>query len=247
MSQPVRIERKIEAVETAEGSGATVQRVFPTDRLWHLDPFVLLDEFTVTPPAAFPEHPHGGFEAITYMLDGAFRHRDNLGNDQIVSAGGVQRFTAGERIVHAELPGSEETSHGLQLWVNLPQALKETEPAYQPIPASEIPDTEEGDVRIRTVVGPCSPVELHTAVRYLDVRLPSGGRFEDQVPEAWSGLIYVLEGELSIGGSALGPREAVTFERGGHVEVMAEGKARFALIAGEPHDEPIRLRGSFVA
>jgi hypothetical protein len=231
----------------AEGAGAVVQRLFPTDQLRHLDPFVLLDEFTVEPSAGFPDHPHGGFEAVTYMLDGAFRHRDNLGNDEVVSAGGVQRFTAGERIVHAELPGSEETSHGLQLWVNLPQELKETEPDYQPVPAAEIPESEDGGIRVRTVVGEGSAVELHTAVRYLDVRLASGGRFEEEVPGSWNGLIYVLDGELSVAGSSLAPGKGVTFEGGGAVRVTAEGPARFVLIAGEPHGGPIRQRGSFVA
>lgn len=246
MDKPVEISQKIEAVEMGEGAGARVKRVFPTSQRQHIDPFVLLDEFTVTPPAGFPEHPHGGFEAVTYMLDGAFRHRDDMGNDQVVSAGGAQRFTAGKRIVHAELPGSDETSHGLQLWVNLPRELKETEPDYQPVPASEIPESEEDGTRIRTVIGSGSPVELHTEARYLAVDLGAEDSFVDRIPAGWNGLVYVLEGRASVGGATLAAGEAVTFEGGGGVEVTAEEDSRFALIAGEPHGEPIRQRGSFV-
>jgi hypothetical protein len=224
-----------------------VRRLFPTSRLKHVDPFVLLDEFSVTPPAAFPDHPHGGFEAVTYMLGGAFRHRDNLGNDQVVSVGGVQRFTAGRRIIHAELPGSEETSHGLQLWVNLPRELKNLDPDYQPVPSSEIPETEEEGCRVRTVVGEGSPVELHTPVRYLDVILDPEESFEDEIPSGWSGLVYVLEGAIALDGETIERGEAATFEAGGGLSVRSESdEARFVVIAGEPHGEPIRQRGSFV-
>ena len=246
MRDMIEVKRVVEAVEMAEGAGARVWRVFPNQHLRHVDPFVLMDEFTVEPSAGFPEHPHGGFEAVTYMLDGAFRHRDDLGNDQIVSAGGVQRFTAGQRIVHAELPGSGDTSHGLQLWVNLPRTLKKVEPAYQPVPASQIPEADEDGVRVRTVVGAGSPVELHTTVRYLDVVLPSGRSFEECIPSGWRGLVYVLEGEIALGARTLQRGQAATFEEGGRLEVTAARDARFALIAGEPHGEAIRLRGSFV-
>lgn len=245
-TRAVEVERTIEAEEQAEGAGATVRRVFPGARLSHVDPFVLLDEFTVTPPAAFPDHPHGGFEAVTYMLDGAFRHRDDLGNDEVVSAGGVQRFTAGKRIVHAELPGSDETSHGLQLWVNLPQDLKEIQPSYQPVPAEEIPEREEDGRQVRTVVGEGSPVTLHTDVLYLDVVLESGGRFEDEVPSGWSGLVYVLDGQITLGESRVARGEAATFREGGSLTVTTGERSRFVVIAGEPHNEPIRQRGSFV-
>ena len=235
----------------AEGAGARVRRVFPTEQQRHLDPFVLLDEFTVIPPAAFPEHPHGGFEAVTYMLEGAFRHQDSLGNDQIVWAGGVQRFTAGKRLVHAELPGSDDTSHGLQLWVNLPRALKGIEPDYQAVPAQDIPETETGGVRERMVVGDGSPVGLHTDVRYVDVALEpdAAGRqltYEEDIPLDWNGLVYVLEGQVRLSGGALARGRAALFEGGGQLQVTAEEPSRIVVITGQPHGEPIHQRGSFV-
>jgi hypothetical protein len=247
MSKQIEIERVVKAIAMSEGAGAEVRRLFPTRRQKHIDPFVLLDEFTVEPTAGFPDHPHGGFEAVTYMLDGAFRHRDNLGHDQMVSAGGVQRFTAGKRMVHAELPGAEKTSHGLQLWVNLPQRLKKVEPDYQPVPSDDIPEREEEGVRVRTVVGEGSPVELHTEVRYVDVTVASEGAFADEIPEGWNGLVYVLDGELALGEATLGPAKAAIFRGGGEVRATATEPTRFVVIAGAPHDEPIRQRGSFVA
>lgn len=247
MNEQTTIERVVEAVAMSEGAGAEVLRLFPTRHQQHVDPFVLLDEFTVTPPAAFPEHPHGGFEAVTYMLDGAFRHRDNLGNDEIVSAGGVQRFTAGKRIVHAELPGTEETSHGLQLWVNLPRRLKEVEPDYQPVPSDQIPEKKEGGVLVRTVVGEGSPVELRTEVRYVDVTMEPGATFSDEIPSDWIGLIYVLEGEVGVGDGTVERGRAAIFKGAGEVRVTAKPSSRLVLIAGAPHKEPIRQRGSFVA
>ena len=247
MSKQIEIERVVKAIAMSEGAGAQVRRLFPTRRQQHVDPFVLLDEFTVNPTAGFPDHPHGGFEAVTYMLEGAFRHRDNLGNDQMVSAGGVQRFTAGKRIVHAELPGTDKTSHGLQLWVNLPQRLKKIEPDYQPVPSDEIPQREEDGVRVRTVVGKGSPVELHTDVRYVEVTVESEGVFTEEIPEDWNGLIYVLDGEVRVGDETLDRAEAGIFRGGGEVRVTATETSRFVVIAGAPLDEPIRQRGSFVS
>jgi redox-sensitive bicupin YhaK (pirin superfamily) len=110
-----KVSRKVVAVETFEGAGARVKRLFPTSQLRNFDPFVLLDEFLVEPPASFPSHPHRGFKAITYMLEGGFHHTDDLGNDSIVLAGGLQKFTAGRGIVHSELPGTKGLNRGLQL------------------------------------------------------------------------------------------------------------------------------------
>lgn len=231
----------------SEGAGARVRRLFPTHQRRHLDPFVLLDEFTVTPPAAFPEHPHGGFEAVTYMLEGAFRHRDNIGNDEIVWAGGAQRFTAGKRIVHSELPGSEETSHGLQLWIKLPQHLKDVAPDYQSVPSHDIPQRKEQGVQVRTVVGAGSSVVLHTDVRYLVVKTEQGASFHEQIHEDWNGVIYVLKGKIALGDAVVSRGSAALFTGGGEVELTPGESAQLALIVGEPHGEPIRQRGSFVA
>lgn len=246
MDKQLDVDSVVQAAKQSEGAGARVRRLFPTQRLKHVDPFVLLDEFTVTPPAAFPDHPHGGFEAVTYMLEGAFRHRDNIGNDEVVSAGGAQRFTAGKRIVHAELPAGEGTSHGIQLWVNLPGKLKEIDPDYQLVPPEQIPETDKDGTLVRTVLGDGSPVALHTEVRLLDVTVTNGASFHEEVRENWNGLVYVLQGEVSLKNTVIGRGEAVVFSGGGDARVMADEAARFLLLAGKPHGEPILQRGSFV-
>ncbi|BDG62389.1 pirin family protein [Caldinitratiruptor microaerophilus] len=241
----------VTAEPMAEGAGARVRRAFPTPRLRTADPFVLLDEFFVEPPAGFPEHPHRGFEIITYMLDGAFRHRDSLGNDRTIPAGGLQRITAGRGIWHAEMPGQEGLNHGLQLWINLPRRLKGVDPEYQEVAAGEIPeDTGEG-YRVRIVVGDRSPVRLHTPVQYLDVAVEAGHGWETTVPPDHRGFVYVLvgEGQFGPGGDVrLRPGQLLLVGEGEPVRVRAGGDEplRFVLVTGRPHGEPIRLRGPFV-
>src|SRR6056297_2002791 len=160
--------RKLKARETSDGAGARIKRLFPGPAFSHFDPFVLLDEFFVTPEAGFPEHPHQGFEAVTYMLEGAFRHKDNLSNDSVVSAGGVQRFSAGKEIRHAEMPGTDGMNHGLQLWINLPRDMKDSSPTYQQVNPKDIPVESQNGVEIRTIIGNDSPVAVNTNVLYQD-------------------------------------------------------------------------------
>jgi len=238
--------RKVVAVETEEGAGARVRRVFPTQHLTHFDPFVLLDEFFVEPPAGFPSHPHKGFEAVTYMIEGGFHHKDNFGNDTIVLAGGVQRFTAGKEIVHSELPGMSGLNRGLQLWIRLSSKLRDVKSDYQQVEPSAIPEEKLDGASIRIIVGRGSPVKLRTEVVYLDVKLPPKKEFVYNINSKFNMMLYVLEGALGLGKSQVGRGEAALLTTGERVEVAAEEKARLALIGGRPHGETIVLRGSFV-
>ena len=126
-----QIRTRFSARWTKEGRGATVRRIFPGPDIRHLDPFVLLDDFGVRRPAGFPMHPHRGFEAFTYMIEGAFFHKDNLGNESEIFAGGTQRFTSGKGAWHSEMPSTDGRNRGLQLWVNLPRRLKPMPPDYE--------------------------------------------------------------------------------------------------------------------
>ncbi len=241
------VARIVVAVETAEGEGATVKRVFPTRHLRHFDPFVLLDEFFVEPPAGFPSHPHKGFEAITYMLEGGFHHIDDLGNDSTVLAGGLQKFAAGRGITHSELPGTNGMNRGLQLWIRLPSKLRDTEPEYQQLASSAIPEKELNNIRIREIVGEKSPLKLHTKITYLDITTTeTGGKIVYDVDPEANVFLYVLEGSLTIAGTSVNRGEAALLTMGKKVEVVMEEKTRFVLIGGKPHGEPIILKGSFV-
>lgn len=241
-----KVASKIAAVETDEGAGVTVKRVFPTKYLMYFDPFVLLDEFSLRPPAGFPDHPHGGFEAITYMLEGGFHHTDNIGNDRIIMAGGLQKFTAGKGIVHSEMPGINGLNRGLQLWIRLPSRIRDIQPEYQQVEPAEIPEKKHESYHIRIIAGKNSPVKLHTRITYLDVNLLPEGKFIYRIDSEANALLYLLEGALIIGPSQVKKSEAALLTTGGKVETAATEETRFVLISGKPHGEPITLRGSFV-
>ena len=239
------IQQRIIARATKDGQDATLSRVFPSRQLPNLDPFVLLDDFDVRVPAGFPDHPHRGFEAFTYMIDGAFHHRDNLGNDSTIAAGGTQRFNSGSGARHSEMPGTRGSNRGLQLWVNLPRAKKSMTPEYQGVQATDMPVDEAEGKRIHTIVGPTSPVALHTDVEYFDVTLLADGSFGRVIPKDSSTLLYVLDGSVTVGETVVPRGHGLVLGAG---ELLAKGKAgaRFAWLRGAPHHEPIRHRGPFV-
>lgn len=237
---------KVLAVGTMEGRGARVQRVFPTQLTGYQDPFVLLDDFAVAEPAGFPDHPHRGFEAFTYMIEGGFHHKDNLGNDSAVETGGTQRFTSGKGARHSEMPGSGGVNRGLQLWVNLPRSLKKMEPEYEPIHGDDIPENGDGKGLVtRTIVGAQSPVKLRTAVKYLHLKFKAGARLADEIPKDSSALLYVADGHVKIGDLDLGPGEGAQ-PTAGEIGLLAMSDAQAFLLVGTRHHEPIVHRGPFV-
>lgn len=245
--QVKQVTRKVlVAAEMQEGDGANVKRLFPTGNFRHQDPFVLIDEFFVTPPAGFPPHPHRGFEAITYMIDGAFRHEDNLGNASTVASGGAQRFTAGKGIVHSEMPGKVGTAHGLQLWINLPQRLKKMDPGYQQVNAKDFPVEKVGNVEIKHVVGGSSPLRLNTLVVYQDISMGSNSNHSITLQPGFTGFLYVLRGSLSVDAQQVSASQAVLLDVTDKFIVSTKTGGRFVLISGLPHDEPIRQRGPYV-
>jgi len=228
-----------------EGAGARVRRLFPAPgRPWR-DPFVLFDEFFVPPGGGFPDHPHRGFEAITYVLDGAMHHRDNLGNDGVVGPGGVQRFTAGSGIVHSEMPAGKEVAHGVQLWVNLKKSDKNVGATYQQVVPDHIPDSKIDGCRVRTVVGPGSPVQVNTPMLYLDVELAPGSNHGAQLPDDHRGVVYVISGEVRVAETGVRAGEALAVGPG-VVEVTTGPGGRYLLVTGKPSGEPVLMRGPYV-
>lgn len=242
---PARVLQRFAAHPATDGAGATLHRVFPGPALRHLDPFVVLDDFDVRQPAGFPDHPHRGFEAFTYMIEGAFHHRDSMGNDSVIGPGGTQRFTSGRGARHSEMPATPGANRGLQLWVNLPQRLKQIDPSYVGIDGAEMPRFDGDGHVLREVVGPRSPVELQTEVEYFDVQLLADASFTHTVPTGHNALIYVLEGEVALLGQQLGAREAL-LPTPGPITLAAHRPSRVLWLSGRPHGEPIRQRGPFV-
>jgi redox-sensitive bicupin YhaK (pirin superfamily) len=248
----------VEAQPTVEGAGVHLVRTIGSSALPHLDPFLLLDEFHTDRPddylRGFPEHPHRGFETVTYMIAGDMEHRDVLGNHGRLVAGSAQWMTAGHGIVHSEMPRqSSGLLWGFQLWVNLPSASKLMKPRYQDIAPERIVEVETDDAKVRLVAGQLGghtgPVEgIVTAPQLLDVQLRPGGGFRQAVPADHNAFAYVIDGtaRLGAGGVAVHAGQLAVLGSGDALTVRAEGSARFLLVAARPIGEPVARYGPFV-
>jgi len=250
----------IRGTPTSDGAGVRLTRVIGGPVLADLDPFLLLDEFGSDSPddyiAGFPDHPHRGFETVTYMLDGRMRHQDNQGNSGLLGPGSIQWMTAGRGIVHSEMPEQEEgLMRGFQLWVNLPASDKMTAPRYQDIAASDIPEVELDDgVHVRVlsgqfddVTGPVAGVAVQPL--YLDIELPAGTGLSPSLPENHTAFLYVFEGGLVAGasGETVRKHELAVLGTGTEVPLVAGNDgARTILVAGRPLGEPVARYGPFV-
>jgi quercetin 2,3-dioxygenase len=264
--------RKVEEVITAhrqlEGGGFVVRRPFPTDGLDLVDPFLLLDEMG---PADYgpgeavgaPDHPHRGFETVTYMLDGAFEHEDSAGNRGTIAPGDVQWMTAGRGVVHSEMPtrGIREKGgrvHGFQVWVNLPARDKMIAPRYQEVPSAGIPEGTGADglARVRVIAGEAlgvrAVIDTHTPIVYQDWTLRPGAVVEQPVAEGQNAFVYVFDGSAVVGGEAtpLADGQLGLLGPGGSVRLAvpsdAKVGARLLLLAGQPLREPVARYGPFV-
>ena len=262
-----RIARKLRGMPASDGAGVKLTRVIGGPQLPDLDPFLLLDEFGTDRAedyiAGFPEHPHRGFETVTYMLDGRMRHRDNHGNEGLLVPGAVQWMTAGRGLVHSEMPEQEEgRMRGFQLWVNLPAKDKMTEPRYQEFAPDRIPVARPAaGVEVRVVAGELDagdggrvrgPIEQPaTSPLYLDATLEAGVAWEHRLPEGHNAFAYVFEGEATLGSGeearAVASQELAILGGGDLLRIQAgTAGARVLLIAGRPLREPVARHGPFV-
>ncbi|NZA26581.1 pirin family protein [Luteimonas sp. SJ-92] len=254
--------RKVRGSAASDGAGVKLTRVIGGRELPDLDPFLLLDEFGTDRAedylAGFPDHPHRGFETVTYMLDGRMRHRDNHGNEGLLVPGGVQWMTAGRGLVHSEMPEQQEgLMRGFQLWVNLPARDKMSEPRYQEFGPEAIPVVAPADgVSVRVIAGSVGEVrgaivQPATEPLYLDVALVPGGSWSYTLPEGHNAFVYAFEGALEIGDGpdarALAATELAVIG-GGELLAMRAGDAgaRVLLVAGRPLREPVARHGPFV-
>ena len=247
---------------TSDGAGVRMTRVIGTPALDHFDPFLLLDEFRSDDPndyiAGFPDHPHRGFETVTYMLAGRMKHGDNQGNTGLLGPGSVQWMTAGRGIVHSEMPQQQDgLMWGFQLWVNLPASDKMTEPRYQDIQADQIPQAQvAAGVNARIIAGELAGVagavtKVATDPIYYDLHFDAGASLTVPLPELHNAFIYVYEGQVTAGPVS----EKTNVERG-EIALLSHGDslelfagadpARLILLAARPLGEPIARHGPFV-
>jgi redox-sensitive bicupin YhaK (pirin superfamily) len=257
----------VPAIETLEGAGFLVHRPFPTSDLEYVDPFLLLDEMgpsELAPGEAkgAPDHPHRGFETVTYLLSGSMEHKDSRGNRGKLTPGDVQWMTAGSGVVHSEMPAASFAKtggrmHGFQLWVNLPARDKMMAPRYQEIPANRIPigRSADGKVSVRIIAGKSlgaeAVIETRTPIVYLDAELKPGATFVQSVPKEFNAFAYVVEGRGVFGSEKRAARshDLVRFRNDGDelsLEADANTKLRALLIAGAPLHEPVARYGPFV-
>ncbi len=253
-----QVERRLKGQPTSDGAGVSLTRVIGTSEIADLDPFLMLDEFGSDKPgdyiAGFPSHPHRGFETVTYMLDGRMRHRDNHGNEGLMTPGSVQWMTAGRGIVHSEMPEQEAgMMRGFQLWVNLPARDKMVDPRYQEFAADRIPETSPAPgVSLKVIAGDVGGVrgpvsQPATDPLYLDVSLEAGAELTQPVATGHNAFAYVYEGAVGIEGAQASKGELLVFGDGDHVRIRGVAASnRLILVAGRPIGEPVARYGPFV-
>jgi len=254
------VERIINGQFVMDGAGVKINRVLTGPLQRRLDPFLMLDAFGSDKPgdyiAGFPEHPHRGFETITYMLAGRMRHRDSAGNEGMITDGGVQWMTAGRGVIHSEMPEQNEgLMEGFQLWLNLPASDKMVEPWYRDIPLEEVPRfTLDDGVTVQVIAGSTHGVagavqRAHTEPLYLDLEIPAGVTFEQPIPAGHNAFVYVFRGEAVIEGKGVAQaRMAILDNAPGAdgVRIKAVAPTRLLVLAGRPLNEPIAQYGPFV-
>jgi redox-sensitive bicupin YhaK (pirin superfamily) len=264
MQDAVSVARKVERVlagqATSDGAGVKLTRVLTHDLQRRLDPFLMLDAFGTDRPedyiAGFPDHPHRGFETVTYMIAGRMRHRDSAGHEGLLQNGGVQWMTAGRGVIHSELPEQEEgRMEGFQLWLNLPAKDKMRAPWYRDFQAADIPEvtTSEG-VKVRVIAGESQGVKGAmqrevTEPLYLDLELPAGATFSQALAADHNAFVYVFRGALEIEGTGVAVQRMAILrntEDADGVVLRAKEATRALVIAGKPLREPIAQYGPFV-
>ncbi len=263
--------RKIKQLSTAqtllEGGGFQVRRPLPVAGGVHLvDPILMIDEmgpvdYKPGEAVGAPDHPHRGFETVTYMLEGEFEHRDSGGHAGRLRPGDVQWMTAGRGVVHSEMPAARIMEqggrvHGFQIWVNLPARLKMTEPRYQDVAAENIPeaDSEDGLAHVRVIAGEAlgvaARIDTHTPIVFQHWTLQPGGVVQQPLPGDHNGLVYVFSGELESAGTSLHDGQMAVLDAGDRVEMRVPASAgaqtQVILLGGVPLNEPVARRGPFV-
>jgi len=251
-----RVERLIQGRETSDGDGVRLTRILTSDLQRRLDPFLMLDLFGSDRPGdylgGFPDHPHRGFETVTYMVESRMRHRDSAGNQGLLVSGGAQWMTAGSGLIHSEMPEQEAgLMEGFQLWLNLPARDKMSPPHYRDLAPEDIPEFVHDGVRVRVLAGKSHgtvgaldrPV---TEPLFLDLHLPAGSRFEETIALGRSAFLVPYRGRLTVAGTDVPSRTLAVLGNGEGVTLETSEDSRAILVAGTPLKEPIAAYGPFV-
>lgn len=254
------IKRIIPAKDSMDGAGVKLKRSIGRNEAARIDPFLMLDAFSSENPddylAGFPPHPHRGFETVTYMLDGHMIHRDHMGNEGDLLAGGVQWMKAGRGVIHEERPQRVDgLMRGFQLWINLPAAEKMKPASYQNIEPEEVPQLNGDGFELKLVVGELSlegsslkgPVQNSaTEPLYGDLQLEAGREIELALPQSHNAALYLFEGEAEVAGEIIEQHQVSELTEGKGVLIKAKSDSRLLILAGKPINEPVVQYGPFV-
>ena len=253
------IARKIVGLPAMDGDGVKMTRIIGTPELDMLDPFLLLDHFESEQAedyiGGFPDHPHRGFETVTYLLAGRMRHKDNAGHEGVIEAGGVQWMTAGRGIVHSEMPEQEDgLLSGFQLWVNLPAGAKMSPPAYQEYSYDELAVESADNSCVRVVAGSTNmgatgPVKAeHVKPLYMDISLGDNAVFHQDIAEEQNAFLYVIQGQIEVGErqERLDQNVLGILGDGRELKIKSNAESRFLLVSARPLNEPVARGGPFV-
>jgi quercetin 2,3-dioxygenase len=263
---PRKVSLVLPALQFTEGGGFIVHRPFPVQGVLQVDPFLLIDEMgpiVYKPGEAIgaPDHPHRGFETVTYMLEGSFQHADSAGHRGELAPGDVQWMTAGAGVVHAEMPSEKMMregglQHGFQIWINLPKAEKFVRPRYQDVRAAQIPvwQSEDGAAWARVIAGEAQGVngaaQTRIPIGFVHYRLAPGAFIEHTIADGHTAIAYLMNGSARFGGERVhAARAAVIFDRHGDtiaIENPGEEELEFLMLTGEPIEEPMVRYGPFV-
>ncbi|MEO7938156.1 MAG: pirin family protein [Burkholderiaceae bacterium] len=260
VTHPRSVERVVAGQPTSDGAGVKLTRVLTQSLQRRLDPFLMLDAFGSDQAddylAGFPNHPHRGFETISYMIAGRMRHRDSAGHEGLLENGGVQWMTAGSGVIHSEMPEQEDgVMEGFQLWLNLPAAEKMRQPWYRDFTAAQLPrSTTAAGIAVTVIAGESHGVagavtREGTQPIYLDVHLPHDTEFAQTLPAGHNAFVYVYRGAVTIGGQSVSAQRMAILANdtaSDGVVIEAAQDARLLLIAGRPLREPIAQHGPFV-
>jgi hypothetical protein len=254
------VEQVVAGQPTSDGAGVKLTRVLTQSLQSRLDPFLMLDAFGTDKPedyiGGFPDHPHRGFETVTYMIAGRMRHHDSAGNEGLLQSGGVQWMTAGRGVIHSELPEQDQgRMEGFQLWLNLAAQDKMQAPWYRDIQSAEVPEfsTQEG-AKVRVIAGashgvPGAVQRATTQPLYLDLHLEAGASFSQSLPPGFNAFVFVYSGQLQIGDKLIAQQRMAILKNDADADgviLRSEVATRALLIAGQPLREPIVQYGPFV-
>lgn len=242
---------------TKDGAGVSLTRIIGQPSLPRLDPFLMLDFFGSDNPgeyiAGFPPHPHRGFQTVTYMLAGKMRHRDSVGNEGVIDAGGIQWMNAGRGLIHEEMPEQESgLLQGFQLWVNLPAADKMSAPGYEDIKPEQVPSVAIGQHSIAKVLageldGFSGPVKSHAvSPRFLDIQSSQAETVSIEFEAEHSAFLYCYQGGAEIAGTRVDAGKLAVLSHGENLDIALDNESRCILVSGQPINEPVAQYGPFV-